>query len=228
MRDEDLDADVRGRIDAACRHARQQMRDAGTIRTGIEARIARATMHRSRRLFVAAAAAAACIGLLAVGGPLSWRATTSQHTAPVAESTPPPANVDFQLQVGDTELVQHLATVVDGGAVVVVWSYRGHGISPNDAAKRDGRAGKYRAVMLRDRIAADGRTVVCSVFFPDAGVVPGLEPPGVRVRSADDGRSIAFAAAPRAASRDELAAAARAAGATDVEDVLRAARAQLN
>jgi hypothetical protein len=218
------------RVDAAFGQLKQAFGSAGSLRKQIECRIATATI-RSPRFTGRRAAAAGSVALAAaIACTVVWF-TIGKHPDPtetvrlpnpLALASQPEA--DFVLEIGNAEVIQHLATTVDGGAVVVVWSYRGPGVSADDSTSTPQRVGKYRVLTRRGQPSTDGQTTVCSLFFPDAGVIPALEPPVVRVRSRDDGRAIVFSAVPRTASPDELARATRAAGTADVEDVLRLAR----
>jgi hypothetical protein len=221
------------RVDAAFGQLKQAFGSADSLREQVERRIAAATMRPPRFTGRRAAAAGSVALAAAITCTVVWF-TIGKHPAPsetvmvpdpLALASQPEA--DFALEIGNAEVVQHLATTVDGGAVVVVWSYRGPGISVDDSTSIPQRVGKYRVLTRRGQPSMDGRTTVCSLFFPDAGVIPALEPPGVRVRSGEDGRAIVFSAVPRTASPDELARATRAAGAADVEDVLRQAREQI-
>jgi hypothetical protein len=230
---DDDDEDQYRRVDAAFGQLKQAFGSAESLREQVERRIAAATMQPPRLMSPRAVVACSVAVIAAIVCAVAWF-TIGKHPAPLETvMVPDPLalasqpEADFALEIGNAEVIQHLATTVDGGAVVVVWSYRGPGISVDDSTSTPQRVGKYRVLTRRGQPSTDGQTTVCSLFFPDAGVIPTLEPPGVRVRSGDDGRAIVFSAVPRTASPDELARATRAAGAADVEDVLRQAREQI-
>jgi hypothetical protein len=221
------------RVDALFRPAKQAFGSSESLREQVGRRIAVATMQPPRLINARAVVACSVVVIVAIVCTAVWFSAGRHPASPNVAAVPSPlavaspAESDFALEIGNAEVVQHLATTVDGGAVVVVWSYRGPGISADESTSTPQRVGKYRVWTRRGQPSTDGRTTVCSLFFPDAGVVPALEPPGVRVRSAEDGRAIVFSAVPRTASLDELTRATRAAGATDVGDVLRQVREQV-
>jgi hypothetical protein len=128
------------------------------------------------------------------------------------------------LEIGDTELVEYLAAYTDQGDIVVIWTCQGAGVTamPEDAMEIP--AGKYRLSNLDAVKLADGRTLVCSLVVPDAGVNPLLEPPSIYARSSDN-RVTAMSVWPRAASAAELTDAVRSAdggrAGDDVADIVR-------
>jgi hypothetical protein len=116
------------------------------------------------------------------------------------------------VEIGDAELTEYIAAVIERNVVVVIWSYRGNGTFAMPSYLADCSAGKYRLSTLREVKLADGRTVVCSLLVPDAGVRPILEPPSIYAGS-DDSNIISLSVSPRVASIRDLAGAIRLAGA---------------
>ncbi|MDB5354233.1 MAG: hypothetical protein JWN24_686 [Phycisphaerales bacterium] len=210
------------RIDESFQRMRQELEGISSVRPQVEQRIAAMPIKSGRRM--PARLLAICLALAALGI-LFWRSRGGMPAPLPHEMTALAPPQDLTLKVGDVEVVEHIAAIMDHGAVAVIWSYRGRGVMPGRADTTEHRAGKYRGYTLREDALADGRTVVCSLFIADEGVRPALEPPALCTRSADDG-VIALSASPRPASAGALADAIRSAGfdgksGIGVDDILR-------
>jgi hypothetical protein len=179
--------------------ARQELAGVDSVRAGVQGRIASASMRRGPGAMVCGLAAALLVGVF-----IGWRFLGTGRPAPA-----PQLAEDFRMEVGGVELVEHIAALVDNRAVVVVWSYRGQGLkSDGDGVAR--RIGNYRLIPVREDKLADGRTLVCSIFIPDAGVQPVFEPPSVGAVAG--GGVVQFNVVPRTASANDVASAFRGAG----------------
>ncbi|HZZ42235.1 MAG TPA: hypothetical protein VFE58_04815 [Tepidisphaeraceae bacterium] len=115
-------------------------------------------------------------------------------------------NPDLHLEVNGTELTEHIAAILDHRVVVVIWTYRGHGISAVPDTSAECRAGKYQLRTLHQHKLPDGRTFVCSLFLPDPAVSPALEPPSLYTTSTNN-TLIACTTSPRLATPAQLTAA---------------------
>ena len=185
-----------------------------SVRPDVERRIASVRMRRGSPVrSVAALTVALVLGLAT----LWWRTggDGDAHKPTGVVQIEPSAGLaaePLRLTVTDMEVVAHVAAVVDGRAVLVAWSVRGGGDETGGLAEqRDSRAGKYRRRQLPSGKLADGRRVACSVYVPDAGVHPVLEPPTIIARGrADD--VIAFSASPQVAGDAQLRASLRSLG----------------
>jgi len=155
------------------------------------------------------------LAILVAGALLGWRFF---NTAPRAlhEAAMPTMAQDLSLDADGMEFVEHIAAIVDQ-RVVVIWSYRGAGVSAAAASTPKFRAGKYQFETLYEHKLRDGRTFVCTMFVPEEGVVPILEPPSIYASSADS--VFACTVSPRVVSTDELAHAIRSAGEGDKAEI---------
>jgi hypothetical protein len=212
------------RIDAAFEQARHELDGIASLRSEVEQRIAGVSIQPASRVMIRSLAA--CLALLILGG-LSWRlrgvSSPPPHSLEAKSVAISPSEVSFE--IGDTELIEQIAAIIDHRAVAVIWSFRGKGLMLCPESVTEHRAGKYRRYTLRQSTLPDGRTLVCTLFIPDEGVQPVLEPPSLCTRAADD-RIFALGASPRAASRQELAAVIESAGfdassRIGVDDILR-------
>ena len=192
---------------------KRELGSIASVRPDVARRIADVTMRPGLPVrSVAAVSVALVLGL----GALWWRTgriADVKEPSGVAQIEVPPdrAAEPLRLRVRDTEVVAHVAAVVDGRAVLVAWSVRGDDETGGVAEERDSRAGKYRQRQLASGKLPDGRRVACSVYVPDAGVHPVLEPPTVFARGgAED--VIAFSASPRVDADAQLSASLRSLG----------------
>ncbi|HEX4792176.1 MAG TPA: hypothetical protein VH370_00200 [Humisphaera sp.] len=208
---------------------RNELEGVGSMLPQVAERIDAVSMKpASRRV---AWSLAACLAISAAGALFGWRFfhPSSQPSRELAV-----ANVeqDLTLKVGDDELFEHFTAILDHRFVVVIWSYRGNGITATPASAGEIQTGRYRLATLHEARLADGRTFVCSLLVPDDDAKVILEPPSIYARSADHG-IIACSVSPRAATREELANAIRSAGVNGkeeigVEDILRRIREQIH
>ena len=210
------------RIDESFQRMRKELEGINSVRAQVEQRIATIQIKTGR--VIPAKLLAICLGLAALGI-LFWRSRGGTPAPLPHEMTALSPPQDLAIKVGDVEMVEHIAAIMDHGAVAVIWSYRGRGVMPRRADSTEHRAGKYRGYTLREDTLADGRTVVCSLFIADEGVRPVLEPPTLCTWWGDDG-VIALSASPRSASAGALADAIRSAGfdgksGIAVDDILR-------
>jgi hypothetical protein len=184
-----------------------------SVRPDVERRIAAVRMRPGLPVWPVATVSVALVLGLAT---LWWRTGgdgDARKPTRVVQIEPPAglAAEPLRLTVNDTEVVAHVSAVVDGRAVLVAWSVRGGDETGGPAEQRDSRTGKYRHRQLPSGKLPDGRRVACSVYVPDAGVHPVLEPPTIIARGrADD--VIAFSAAPRVAGDAQLSASLRSLG----------------
>ena len=153
---------------------------------------------------------AASLVILVVCVSLGWRffRASSRSLREIAASY---IEQDLTLKVGNAELIEHIAAIVDHRFVVVIWSYRGQGLTAAPANMSQIQAGRYRLQTLHEGKLSDGRTFVCSLFVPDEGAKLILEPPCIYARSADN-NIIACSVSPKVVSTEDLANAIRSAG----------------
>jgi hypothetical protein len=178
--------------------ARIQLANAGSVRDGVQREIAAATIRQRPAIgwplviCVALLIASLCVA--------RWvRRPRNVQLATVAAALPQ----DLRVEVGDADIVQHLAASTNRGAVLVIWSYRGPGLAAMGPGSPQAPASKYRFRILQKTNIAGGRTLVCSLFLPDPSVHPELEPPAVCAIRADD-QLIACSASPRTMSAAQL------------------------
>jgi hypothetical protein len=214
------------RIELTFANARLAIGRIESSRDEIEQRIDKTSMRTAPTAFFAGAIVVAAIAMS--GMAIWWHATDRQPPLVNSPSTlTAPGTEGATIDLGDTQLREYIAAIVDQ-QVLVVWSYGGDGLTAAPATATECPAGKYRLTTLRQDKLEGGRTVVCSLFTPDEGVLPVLEPPSVYAQSGDDG-IIALSVSPRAASTEELAGAIRLAGVggkigIGVDDILREAQ----
>jgi len=190
------------RVDKAFQQARSELGRIGSSRDEIMRRIATTSIRNPQKMHFAYAIGT--FGLLAL---IALFLSHSTNTSPL-----PRAAEESSLGIGDAQLTEYIAAILDHNAVVVIWSFRGSGVMAMPANSADCPAGMYRLSTLRQIKLADGRTIVCSLLIPNAGIEPVLQPPSIYARS-DDSNIIAMSVSPRTASALDLADAIRSAGA---------------
>jgi hypothetical protein len=218
------------RVEAALRELRDELAGVESVRAQVAARIAETSDGRAgvrSGAGVALLVVAASFILVALAAVVLLHRHHRPPPIPVVVRDPTglPAAEPFKLDVGDAEVEEHLAAVLDGGqTVLVVWSCRGAGVAPEPAEA--GSSGPYRHRLLKREKRGDGRTFAFSSFTAGRDVRPVLEPPSIRLQSGGGGL-IAVRVSPRVSSTAGLAAALRAPplSLTDagVEEILRAA-----
>ena len=222
------DRDIQ-RIDEIFRIARRERADTNSVRPEVERRIAEISIMPARSMLSVSIATSLAV---CVFGVFLWCQFSgrSQPPRPRDYESSPNVAEGISLETGDVAIAEQVAAVVDDGAVVVIWSYRGRGLATVPAAATACDAGRYRLFTLREHTTADGRTVVCSLFIPRAGVRPILQPPSIFATSQESG-TISCSVWPRTGSTPELADAIRSAGFDDksdfgVDDIMREIRKQ--
>lgn len=194
------------RLSEIFQQARTQLGQVDSVRPEVERRIAALSPGPSpwspSRLVIPS------VAFLALFAFFWWRLAPSPSPAP--HRAPSLAEIST-LMSGDVELVEHVAAALDHRAVLVIWSYRGPGVSTDPT---EHRSGKYRLRTLHHHTTPDGRTLVWSLFIPDPGVLPTFEPPSVSATLADDTR-LAFSASCQRTSAADFAAALRSAHLAD-------------
>jgi hypothetical protein len=176
-----------------------EMAAGDSIAPEVQMRLARASMQPPRTRF--ALAAAACVLLIGTGFWLG-RGSAGRQGTPGAEIVTYTPAVRAAWAVGDTVVVQHVASMVDGRGVLVVWSCR-NGELVTQPGGDENQPAKYTQLVLARESMADGRTMVWSLFLPVGDVKPAADPPSIRVRTSD-GRLLALSAPPAVESREKL------------------------
>lgn len=182
----------------------------GSIASSVEARLRDVSMRPPRGRLAPIAIAAA---LLVIAGFWLGREWSARHGAgrDIADAG---LRVQTRCAVGDAVLIEHLASLVGQRGVLVVWSCRGADLAATglgDALSSNAQPTAYDEYVLAREPAGDGRIVVWSLFVAPEDVQPALDPPAIRVATAD-GRVIVLKTSPGVRSRKELT------------DVLRSAR----
>jgi hypothetical protein len=218
------------RIEAALRPLRDELAGVESVRAEVATRIAEApflpSIRSGARVVVIGAASFIVIALATV-------VLLNRHhwLLPISivarDATGLPAAEPFKLNVGNAEVEEHLATVLDGGqTVLVVWSCRGAEIAPEPAAADP--PGPYRQRLLKREKRGDGRTIAFSTYTAERDIHPVLEPPSIRLQSTG-GELIAMRVSPSVAPSERLVAVLRAPPLSmsdaGIEEILRAARA---
>jgi hypothetical protein len=225
MREPHEDAD---RFDEAFRHVRNELKSVKSVLPQVTERIDSAAQKPAPR-FVAWSLAASLL-ILVPCVLLGWRFF---HASPGPSQEIATSNMEqvLTLRVDDAELIEHIAAIMDHRFVVVIWTYRGQGVTTTPVNTDTIRTGKYQLRTLYEGKLADGRTFVCSLCRADEGVKLILEPPSIYAQSGDNS-IISCSVSPRLASTDELARAIRSAGMDgkseiSVEEILRKIREQI-
>lgn len=211
MREPDAELKSLERLFAQARH---DLAGVESVRAGVDERVAK-TSVRARQPMLPWCLVG--VALLAGLGSILWL-RRGGGGAPVGSGTGVVlrdglhAEPVLTLRVDDLELVAHVAAMLDGRTVLIVWSgtggVRAGGAKGNQAG---GRVGRYTRYPLPPGKLSNGRLANYCMYFADEGIRPAVEPPTV-VADTGAGRAVAFSVSPRVTAADELPAALSAAG----------------